>query len=61
VAHHDGSGGLGLGLYITRQLVEAHGGSVSVKSTEGEGSVFTVTLPLTPVQNPAQEGNSNPD
>jgi PAS domain S-box-containing protein len=39
-------GGLGLGLYIARQLVEAHGGSVAVESAIGEGSVFKVTLPL---------------
>lgn len=37
--------GLGLGLYITRQLVEAHGGSLRVESTPGEGSMFTVELP----------------
>lgn len=42
----DSSGGLGLGLYITRQLAEAHGGSVSVKSRLGEGSIFSVKLPL---------------
>lgn len=46
VAGNDGTGGLGLGLYITRQLVEAHGGSIAVSSQEGQGSVFTVTLPL---------------
>jgi hypothetical protein len=38
--------GLGLGLYITRQLVEAHEGSIHVASQTGEGSQFTVELPL---------------
>ena len=38
--------GFGLGLYIVRQLVEAHGGSVLVESQEGEGAMFTVELPL---------------
>jgi two-component system sensor histidine kinase BaeS len=39
------TGGSGLGLAITRKLSEAHGGSVSVVSTPGLGSVFTVRLP----------------
>ncbi len=38
--------GLGLGLYITRQIVRAHGGEIGVESTPGAGAVFRVTLPL---------------
>ncbi|ERI90058.1 ATPase/histidine kinase/DNA gyrase B/HSP90 domain protein [Clostridiales bacterium oral taxon 876 str. F0540] len=39
-------GGTGLGLYITKNLIELHGGSIHVSSKEGEGSVFSFTLPL---------------
>jgi signal transduction histidine kinase/DNA-binding response OmpR family regulator len=39
-------GGLGLGLYITRQVVEAHGGTIRVASHAGAGSTFSVELPL---------------
>ncbi len=38
-------GGLGLGLFITRQIVEAHHGEVAVVSVPGVGSTFRVTLP----------------
>ena len=39
-------GGAGLGLALARWLVSAHDGAITVKSAPGEGSVFTVTLPL---------------
>ena len=38
--------GLGLGLYITREIVRAHGGTIALESVAGEGSLFEVTLPL---------------
>ena len=39
-------GGAGLGLAITRGIVEAHGGSIAVTSVAGEGTMFTVVLPV---------------
>ena len=47
-------GGLGLGLYITRQIVEAHGGSIRAESTPGVRTVFTVELPLSPPPSPGR-------
>jgi PAS domain S-box-containing protein len=43
-----GRGSLGLGLYITRQIVLGHGGTVEVRSTPEDGTTFTVRLPRHP-------------
>jgi signal transduction histidine kinase len=52
---NNGHRGLGLGLYISRCIVEAHGGRMWVESTLGEGSTFYVTIP-----NPAPRRTPTP-
>ena len=55
--HRTGAGrpsaarGLGLGLFITREIVLAHGGTIDVNSAQIEGTTFTVTLPPQRIQN----------
>lgn len=51
----NGVGGLGLGLFVVRSLVEAHGGRVYVESTPGQGAAFGFELPLAPVAEESRE------
>ncbi|HKO89944.1 MAG TPA: ATP-binding protein [Polyangiaceae bacterium] len=53
VVGHRTFGGLGMGLYIARQIVQAHGGSVEVDSCAGKGSHFHVILPRQGANAPA--------
>lgn len=50
VSRSRASGGIGIGLAITKAIVNAHGGSITVESIEGKGSTFTVRLPLNEIE-----------
>ena len=59
--------GVGLGLYISRLIIEAHGGHIHAESTPGQGSAFIITLPLPPpmsqvgqADRPAANGSALP-
>jgi signal transduction histidine kinase len=45
-----GSEWSGLGLYAVREIIVAHGGTIDVQSASGQGTTFTVTLPLITVE-----------
>jgi signal transduction histidine kinase len=46
------NGSIGLGLYIVKEIVDAHQGSISVTSSEANGTVFTAVLPRGVVEAP---------
>ncbi|MBD2342424.1 hypothetical protein H6G64_36585 [Calothrix sp. FACHB-156] len=46
VAHRSRSTGIGLGLYLCRQIITAHGGEIGVHSSPGKGATFRFTLPI---------------
>jgi protein-histidine pros-kinase len=54
VVSHRQYGGFGLGLWISRQLIDAHKGTIRVESQPGAGSTFTVSVPIGGVAKPAQ-------
>jgi signal transduction histidine kinase len=53
-SNNEGARGAGLGLYISKTMVEAQGGRIWVTSSPGRGSVFSFSLPCT-------EGSTRPD
>jgi signal transduction histidine kinase len=38
--------GMGIGLFVVKEIVTLHGGTIAVQSSEGSGSTFTICLPL---------------
>jgi two-component system NtrC family sensor kinase len=55
-----GHKGTGLGLSVSFGIIESHGGEIHVKSKVGEGTTFTIELPLTLTEDSEPEGNGDP-
>lgn len=54
----DGEGSSGLGLYIVKEIVDRHGGSIDVETAKGEGSTFTLVFPTMPLSSTSGDGES---
>ncbi|MFQ3612282.1 MAG: HAMP domain-containing sensor histidine kinase [Cyanobacteriota bacterium] len=50
--------GLGLGLYLCRHIIEAHGGEIGVSNAKGQGAIFWFTVPLAPQTSPARRATT---
>ncbi len=55
-AAESGTSGAGIGLAVTKRIVDVHGGSVTAESEPGRGSTFVITLPATETSPPASAG-----
>ncbi len=58
-ARRGGARGLGLGLFISRAIVESHGGTIDVRSDPAAGTTFAVVLPRTPGARPIRAGGAS--
>jgi signal transduction histidine kinase len=60
--HYSAQGGCGLGLYLVRDIMTAHGGTVNVKSDVGVGSRFELVFPIAPsVESASEETTAGPE
>ena len=60
-SEHEEVEGIGLGLYVSKRIIEAHGGSIQVSSSDGRGALFQATLPRGLTSAEAEESEPEPD